>query len=139
MQAVEREGRGYAVMLRDDGAENVIVTRAHHPTLLVDRERAYAIHEPAMEGVDARGAGDSFTAALAVALVEDEPLREAARLGADAGALNVTRHRLGTGDADAIRRLSERVGVREIVAEEAELAEQVTPDQLAARTEVDPK
>ncbi len=125
--------------LRDAGAQNVILTRAHHPTLLVDRERAYAIHVPAMEEVDSRGAGDSFTAALVAALVDDEPLREAARLGAAAGALNVTRHGLGTGDADAIRRLSERVDVREIVAEEAEQTEQVTPDQLAARTEVDPR
>lgn len=118
--------------IRDAGAESVVVSRAGHATLLVDGDTVIGVQVPVMEEVDARGAGDSFTAALASALVEGHVLRDAVGLGVAAGALNVTRHGLGTGDAEAIRRLSEQVEVREIGADDAG---RVTPDQLAARIE----
>jgi 1-phosphofructokinase len=57
-------------------------------------------------------------------------VREAVTLGAAAGALNVTRHGLGTGDPAAIRRMSKFVRVTPI---EAGLPTDIrmTPDQLA--------
>lgn len=120
--------------IRDAGAESVVVSRAGQPTLLVDGDSAYAVRVPVMEEVDSRGAGDSFTAALASALVDGASLQDAVGLGVAAGALNVTRHGLGSGDAEAIHRLSTQVEVQRIGADDAT---QVTLDQLAARTEVD--
>lgn len=119
--------------IRDAGAEAVVVTRADAAALLVEGERAFAISAPVLEEVDARGAGDSFVAALVSALLDGDELPQAARLAAAAGALNVTRHGLGTGDAEAIRRLREQVEVREFEEE----AGFVTLDELAERTEVE--
>lgn len=120
--------------IREAGAESVVVSRAGQPTLLVDGDSAFAVRVPVMEEVDSRGAGDSFTAALASALVEGATMQDAVGLGVAAGALNVTRHGLGSGDAEAIHRLSTQVEVQRIGADDAT---QVTLDQLAARTEVD--
>ena len=96
-------------------------------------DRAFAVTAPVLEEVDASGAGNSFVAALVSALLDGEELPQAARLAAAAGALNVTRHGLGTGDAEAIRRLREQVEVRELEEE----AGFVTLDELAERTEVE--
>jgi 1-phosphofructokinase len=118
--------------IRDAGAESVVVSRAGQATLLVDGDSAFTVRVPVMEEVDSRGAGDSFTAALASAMVEGASLQDAVALGVAAGALNVTRHGLGSGDAEAIRRLSTQVEVQRIGTDDAA---RVTPDQLAARTE----
>jgi 1-phosphofructokinase len=126
--------------LREAGAEGVLITRAHEPALLIDADHAVAVAVPQMQEVDSAGAGDSFTAAVAAALAGGESLQEAVALGAAAGALNVTRHGLGTGDHEAIRRLRERVKMSPVGDDEGEgrgEAGVVSPDQLAARAEVD--
>lgn len=120
--------------LREAGAESVVVTRAGHPSLVLDGETASTVHVPVMEEVDTRGAGDSLTAAIAASLAAGDSLHDAVRLGAAAGALNVTRHGLGTGDAEAIRRLSEQVEVTAIGAGEGSL---VSLDELATKVQVD--
>lgn len=61
-------------------------------------------------------------------------MTDAALLGAAAGAQNVTRHGLGTGEAATIERLRELVVIRPLAHDEAPVRE-VTPDQLAARVE----
>lgn len=124
-----------AKRLRGSGAVNVLVTRANQPALLIEADSTHAVRFPPMVEVDVRGAGDSFTAALVAALAEGEPLHDAVRIGVAAGALNVTRHGLGTGDAEAIRRLRKHV---ELIPLDDDEAEMVTLDELAARTEVDP-
>lgn len=120
--------------LKSKGAESVVVTRAGHPTLLVEGDTAVSVHVPVMEEVDSSGAGDSFTAAVAASFAQGQSLREAVALGAAAGALNVTRHGLGTGDGQAIRRLSKDVGVRDVGIDNGA---RLSPDDLAARVEVD--
>ena len=107
--------------LRDDGAGTVIVSRAGAapPLALLDEngsgERGGDVVEivmPALEPADPRGAGDSMTAGVVAALAGGRPLREALRVGAACGALNVVRHGLGTGGARAVETLAERVELR---------------------------
>lgn len=99
--------------IRAQGCDTVIVTRADAPLLVLSGDRLIQVTAPKMEIVDTRGAGDSFTAATAVGLARGLAIDDAAVLGASAGALNVTRHGLGTGDATSIHRLSTRVRVEE--------------------------
>lgn len=118
--------------IRGEGAKVVIVTRADKPSLLWDADGLCEIAAPKMEVVDPKGAGDSFVGALAAVLARGGTVHEAARMGAAAGAQNVTRHGLGTGDAKTIERILELVELhpRDDVAPPAR---EVTPDDLAAR------
>lgn len=122
--------------LRSRGAKAVIVTRADQPLLLMDDEGFTEVTLPRFEENEARGAGDSFTAGVVAALSGGETLRQAVSLGAAAGALNVTRHGLGTGDGEIIRRLREKVRIQDPSADETHPAapesERLSPDELAA-------
>jgi 1-phosphofructokinase len=103
-----------ACALRAAGAEAVLVTRAEEPSLVVMGEEVCEVSVPRLEAVDASGAGDSTIAATAAVLARGESLAEAIRLGAAAGALNVTRHGLGSGQQEAVTRLRERVRVQPV-------------------------
>lgn len=83
----------------------VLVSRAADPTLLVTPDGAWELQALEVSTVEHRGAGDSMTAGVAVAVAEGADLLEAARLGVAAGTLNATRHGLGTGPGDLVRRL----------------------------------
>ncbi|MFB9905462.1 1-phosphofructokinase family hexose kinase [Allokutzneria oryzae] len=96
------------------GPEAVVVSRAAEPALALAGEDLFTLHTPTLSPVDTRGGGDSMTAGVAACLARDEPLDAALRTGAAAGALNITRRGLGTGDGEAIRRLAERVELRPI-------------------------
>ena len=108
--------------LRENGARSVLVSRADKPALaLLDggkggkggkREEIVEVIMPSLHPVDPRGAGDSMTAAVAASLTQGSSLIEAIRLGAAAGALNVTRRGLGTSGGDGARKLAERVELR---------------------------
>ena len=117
-----------------EGASNVIVTRADQPTLLLSAGGLLEVTTPTLEVTDTRGAGDSLTAGVAAAIANGESLRDAVVLGAAAGALNVTRHGLGTGDPEAIERLRSLVTTRSLEPE-TEPAASLSPDQLAAKVE----
>jgi 1-phosphofructokinase len=93
------------------GAAHVIVSRAAHPALALLDGHFFTIHGPSVETVDPRGAGDSMTAGVAAALARGEDLLRAARLGAAAGGLNVTRRGLATGSRSEIERLTDHVEV----------------------------
>jgi 1-phosphofructokinase len=124
--------------LRDRGAGAVVVTRAEKPALalLPDPEDIVVeVHMPELEPADHHGAGDSMTAGIAAVLASGGDLPSAVRLGAAAGALNVTRHGLGTGRADAIASLVERVSLRAYGEEPVpRKMRHATPDDLAERT-----
>jgi 1-phosphofructokinase len=100
--------------LRKRGAGAVVVTRAEEPALalLPDDGTIVEVDMPKLEVADHRGAGDSLTAGVAAVLAAGGNMATAIRTGAAAGALNVTRHGLGTGRADVIERLVERVSLR---------------------------
>jgi 1-phosphofructokinase len=95
--------------LRDAGANTVVVTRAHRPAVALIDDTIYELVTPRLEPADPRGAGDSLTAGLAASLAEGGAITEAVQAGAAAGALNVTRHGLGTGEPGAVSQLRERV------------------------------
>ncbi|GIG90293.1 1-phosphofructokinase [Plantactinospora endophytica] len=117
--------------LHAQGAESVVVSRAEQPALvLIDGEVAQ-LDMPRLEAADPRGAGDSMTAGVAAILAQGGDLRLAVRTGAAAGALNVTRHGLGTGRPDAIAGLVDRVRLAPI---QVDRQDRLTPDELAHRT-----
>jgi 1-phosphofructokinase len=93
------------------GAKNVVASRGDKGSIAVLEGTWYEVRAPSMEAVDPRGAGDSMTAALAVAAARDLDAESSLRLAAAAGALNVTRHGLGSGRADAIAQLTANVEV----------------------------
>jgi 1-phosphofructokinase len=93
-------------------AQNVIVSRAHHPALALLGERLVEVAGPSFDALDHRGAGDSMTAGLAVGCARRLEPEATLRLAAAAGALNVTRHGLGSGRRHSIELIAERVEVR---------------------------
>lgn len=98
-----------ARQLRDEGARAVLISRSEQPALALLDDELFQVEAPSLQEVDARGAGDSMTAAVAAVLSRGGGLAEAVRTGAAAGAVNVTRHGLGTGQAETIAALGERV------------------------------
>jgi 1-phosphofructokinase len=128
-----------ASRLRREGVETVIVTRGEHPALALIGDEVYEVVTPQLEPVDPSGAGDSMTAAIVASLTRDESVADAIRTGAAAGALNVTRRGLGSGQREAIMELRERVRLQPMRATGASSGVwegshlQATPDQLAER------
>jgi 1-phosphofructokinase len=97
------------VKLHEDGAESVLVSRAQQGALALFNEQIYRVDVPQLTAAEHRGAGDSMTAGVAAVLARGGDMSQAVRTGAAAGALNVTRHGLGTGHLDAVQVLTERV------------------------------
>jgi len=96
------------------GVHGVVVSRADEPALALLDEMLYLVRMPRLEPVDTRGAGDSMTAGISAGLALGMSLEDAVKLGAAAGAVNVTRHGLGSGGGDAVRELSRRVELEPI-------------------------
>jgi 1-phosphofructokinase len=94
------------------GAENVVVSRADQPALAVLGSRLVEVVTPRFEALDHRGAGDSMTAGLAVGCAKRLDPEAMLRLAAAAGALNVTRRGLGTGNWDDIEKVADLVEIR---------------------------
>lgn len=97
--------------LGEEGAESVLVSRADKPSLALLDGEVFVVEMPKLEAADPRGAGDSMTAGVTAVLAKGGDLRDAIRTGAAAGALNVARHGLGSGRADAITTLIPRVQI----------------------------
>lgn len=116
--------------LHAQGAESVVVSRAEKTALALIDGEVSEVHMPRLEAADPRGAGDSMTAGVAAVLATGGDLALAVRTGAAAGALNVTRHGLGTGRIDAIHGLVDRVRLAPVGSERQD---RMTPDELAAR------
>jgi ribokinase len=83
-----------AAKLRTCGPRAVVATLGERGAKIVDETGTKAIDAFPVAAVDTTGAGDAFTAALAVGWARGQSLRTAARIAAAAAALTVTR--LGT-------------------------------------------
>ncbi len=77
--------------LMELGVAQVVVTQGREGALIVRGDEVEAIPPVAVEAVDMTGAGDAFTAALAVALCEGSSLRRAVGRATFAGAYAATR------------------------------------------------
>jgi 1-phosphofructokinase len=95
--------------LRAAGAGLVVVSRAADPALALVDDEVLAVRVPHLQPAETKGAGDSMTAGTVAVLSRGGRPGEALRTGAACGALNVVRHGLGTGGADAVRALAGRV------------------------------
>ncbi|MFH5821776.1 1-phosphofructokinase family hexose kinase [Georgenia sp. AZ-5] len=100
-----------AERLLEHGLDAVAISRAADPTLVVTGDGAHLVTAPQVSTHEHRGAGDSMTAGIAVGLGRGESMVDAVRLGAAAGALNVTRRGLGTGRREQIELFAEKVDV----------------------------
>jgi 1-phosphofructokinase len=120
--------QGAIISLHDEGAEAVVVSRAADPALAYIEGEVYEVVLPALEPADHRGAGDSMTAGVTATLAQGGDLRTAIRIGAAAGAVNVTRHGLGTGRASVIAALMDKVELRHLSGVSART---VSPKELA--------
>jgi 1-phosphofructokinase len=114
------------------GAETVVVSRADQPALALIDGEPFEVEMPRLEAADPRGAGDSMTAGVAAVIARGGDVRTAIRTGAAAGALNVTRHGLGTGRLDSISGLVDRV---RLVPAGSRQQQRTTPDELAGRVD----
>jgi len=121
--------------MRDRGIGTVIVTCASAPLLLLDATGLISVEPPTLEVADHRGAGDSLFAGVVSGLVQGETPREAITLGAAAGAINVTRHGLGSSDPETVARLRDEVVVTVLTDVDRPVSGRVTPDGLAALAE----
>jgi 1-phosphofructokinase len=99
--------------LRAAGARRVLVSCEADPALAHTGSELLEVVPPRLTEVNHRGAGDATTGALAAAMVRGRPFEEALPLAIAAGALNVTRRGLGTGQRHSIEVLARSVEVRE--------------------------
>src|SRR3954449_5986494 len=109
-------GAGSGVAAIDElaarGVENVIVSRAGDSVLARLGRIVVEVTGPQLTPMEPRGAGDSMTAGIAAGIARGESIPEALRLGAAAGAMNVTRRGLATGDRSAIELFLQHIMLR---------------------------
>lgn len=100
--------------LGEAGADTVVVSRAHAPALVLSAGSLREVVPPPLHAADPAGAGDSMTAGIAVGLARGLGLDAALELGAAAGAVNVTRHGVATGQRHVVARLARKVVIRTV-------------------------
>jgi 1-phosphofructokinase len=100
--------------LLGSGARDVVISQQERGLLAWCEGALWRARAPKLSVTDARGAGDSMTAALTVARRQGLATVDALRLAAAAAAVNVTRHGLATGEGDTIRKLVARVDVEHL-------------------------
>ena len=83
--------REAAVRLRERGVVSVVITLGERGAFASSPEFEGLVPAFKVEAVDTTAAGDVFNGALAVALAEKEPLKDALRFASAAAALSVTR------------------------------------------------
>lgn len=102
---------GRAAGLRERSGADVFVTLAGAGAFAQTADGALRGKGPTLRTVESRGAGDSFTAALAVARQAGLDTVTQFRLALAAAATNVLRHGLGSATVEAVTSLLDRVEV----------------------------
>jgi 1-phosphofructokinase len=97
--------------LRAAGADHVVVSRRELGAIASIDGLILRARPPRLTVVDPRGAGDSMTAALAVARGQELAAPEMLRIATAAAAANVTRHGLASGIGGTIEQLVSRVHI----------------------------
>lgn len=92
-------------------ARNIVISRAEDGALAWLEGRVVEARAPTLSAHDHTGAGDSMTAALAVAHATGLAPEHALRLSVAAGAINVMRRGRGTGGAARILEMAEHVAL----------------------------
>ncbi len=100
--------------LLEAGARSVVLSQQEGPTLASIRDNWYEARTPEFDPADHRGAGDSMTAALAAAVRQGLDAEDMLRRACGAGAANVTRHGLGSADAELIPGLTDKVQISKL-------------------------
>lgn len=100
--------------LRDRGAGTAVITLRGDGAVAVDSTGTWHAQPPKDEVVRAIGAGDSFAAGLALALLRGAGLPEAMRLAAASGAATSRHSGTGLGSLKEVEDLKPRVQVREL-------------------------
>jgi len=98
------------------GAEMVALTLGEDGSLLVTRERAWRAEPTKIEVVSTVGAGDSFVGGLVAALAAGEPVEQAFRMAAAAGAAAVLTPGSELCRETDVQRLLPQVKISEIAA-----------------------
>lgn len=114
--ATEEQVLAVAAGLGGRGADRVVVSRSDQPALAWTGDGSLRIDGPGLEVVDHQGAGDSMTAALAVATRRGLETTDALRLSWAAGAANVVRHGLGSASPDLVDTLAARVTLTDLAS-----------------------
>lgn len=98
------------------GAHVVIASRGPRPAIAVVGGRLLELRGPRFTAAETGGTGDAMVGAIAVSLARGQEVEEALRLGAAAGAINATRHGLGTGCRGQVESLARGVTLRPFAA-----------------------
>lgn len=110
----ERQAADAARELAERGASIVVVSRGGEPAVASVDGELVRVKPPTLTAVDHHGAGDSMTAGMTVGCLLGMSKIDAVRLGAAAGAGNVTRRGLGSGRIELIAELAELVTIEEL-------------------------
>ena len=98
--------------LHDAGARVVVASRGARPAIALAGDRLLDLRGPCFTAADPGGTGDAMVAGIAVGLGGGADVDEALAFGAAAGAINATRHGLGTGGLRQAEELARHVSVR---------------------------
>jgi tagatose 6-phosphate kinase len=102
------------IELVERGAKNAVITLGADGAMAFDGREFWYVTSPKVQAVNSVGSGDAFTAGLAAALVEEQPLPEACRLGAACGAANALTLMAGDVHAEDVKSLLEQTSVRRV-------------------------
>ncbi len=118
---------------REAGAGDVVISRGPKGALALIGDDVLRLTAPRFAAAEPRGTGDSMFAGIGAGVSLGEGRLAGLRLGMAAGALNATRHGLGSGHREEVDGLVARVTVQALVAEDIlDPPDEMPPPRLLA-------